>query len=824
VRFKLVAKPRKTKQKPKWQKSTFGWNGSVFLSGDRLFLDFEYAVERVAVLKKLGDAKFHKETKSWSLPIKKLDLLRRTEFFQDLRYYFNASQIEMDEAERTHLVDEANKYVSLNPFIVPIEIFNPAIVEVELHYNPDRKLFIFRPKYKSKGEKNLKKFKGLLSSKREQGYLAQANSISEVISELRDSKISFAVTEEAGTILKGTAEKRAHVIKVGHGTSEELLSSFLTPFIERTEIEGEFGYQLSCWSPEHLQVLFPGIEAFPERKKKAAFLTEEELSEIIFRGSSVGLKVWLENAVINSVGDRLSSFEDKSNLVSAALVEKNEAFRTMRDFVLNDELLGGKGLSAKLFPHQRVGVEWLTQTDRALLGDDMGLGKTVTVLTTFERLRLAGEVDTLLVICPNSLKRNWIRESQNWFPESKLILLPETKPERFKFFRTVKFGARSCDGLVLNYEAVRRPTTVEQIVQFCEGRKILLCLDESQRVKNPRSKSFLAISEILPLVKRRVLLSGTPIPRDLSDIWSQVYLLDDGQRFGRNFFRWLTKVAELGNQYSEFAVRKFKPKEVTQIISQVRELLLRRRKEDVLSLPEKTFSTRDIELTGDQKKFYEEIRKELLLRVTSLSGATFLREIDNILEEYLRAVQVGSNPRLVDATWTGEPAKFLECDEIVKEVVEDGEGKLVIWTNYLLNVEELVKRYEKFGARAFSGEVSTEDRDKTVKEFQTGESVKILVAVPAAGGVGITLTASQTAVYLDKTWNAEHFLQSVDRIHRIGQTGTVNIISMHASKVDELISYNLRRKEKVMKELLGDSERRTVDLGLSREDLQRALE
>ena len=194
------------------------------------------------------------------------------------------------------------------------------------------------------------------------------------------------------------------------------------------------------------------------------------------------------------------------------------------------------------------------------------------------------------------------------------------------------------------------------------------------------------------------------------------------------------------------------------------------------------------------------------MRVSKADGSEFVRQIDSILEEYLRAVQAASNPRLIDESWQGEPAKFLELDEIVREIVEERDGKIVIWTNYLRNVAELVKRYEKLGSSGFSGEVPPAKRAETISCFQSGAGspLRVLVAVPAAGGVGITLTAAQTAVYVEKTWNAEHWMQSVDRIHRIGQSGTVNIISLSASAVDELIHWNLRRKEKAQAKVLGD--------------------
>jgi SNF2 family DNA or RNA helicase len=254
--------------------------------------------------------------------------------------------------------------------------------------------------------------------------------------------------------------------------------------------------------------------------------------------------------------------------------------------------------------------------------------------------------------------------------------------------------------------------------------------------------------------------------------------------------------------------------------------MLRRRKERVVNLPPKTFSLREVELVGSQRERYDEIREGLILRMRSLSGEQFTRDITNILEEYLRAVQVSSNPRLIDPEWKGDPAKFLELDEIVDEVVRQQGQKIVLWTNYLGNVSELCERYKDLGTAPFSGEVSPADREVTIRGFQSGDSPSVLVAVPAAGGVGITLTAAQTAVYIDKTWNAEHWMQSVDRLHRIGQRGTVNIISLLGCKVDEIIHWNLRRKEQGQARVLGDYDSSSVEgsAGITKEELLKALE
>ena len=484
----------------------------------------------------------------------------------------------------------------------------------------------------------------------------------------------------------------------------------------------------------------------------------------------------------------------------------------------------------RLFPHQRVAVQWLLETPRAFLGDDMGLGKTLSVLSYFSALRRDQSFELLLVVCPNSLVRNWLREAAMWFPELRISALTGDKGAKAWALRLLSSGSAEQEILVVNYEGVRLSYVTPELKRIASERRTLLCLDESQRVKNHAAKTFKAIAEIAPSCSRRVLLSGTPTPKDVSDLWAQVKILDEGERFGRSYYKWLSRVAELGTEFSDFAVKKWHEGEVEEAILRAQELMLRRKKEKVVDLPAKTFSLREIELTGSQRERYDEIREALMLRMRTLSGEQFVREITNILEEYLRAVQVASNPRLIDPEWKGDPAKFLELDEIVDELVRGQGQKVVVWTNYLGNVRELCERYKDLGAAPFSGEVSAAEREQTVRAFQEQDLPRILVAVPAAGGVGITLTAAQTAVYIDKTWNAEHWMQSVDRIHRIGQRGTVNVISLLGCKVDEIIHWNLRRKEQRQAEVLGDVERPAKSAGahdadgISREELLEALE
>ncbi len=501
------------------------------------------------------------------------------------------------------------------------------------------------------------------------------------------------------------------------------------------------------------------------------------------------------------------------------LITRCEYFKKLKDSKINFK---DQEFEKKLFPHQRVAISWLLEFPNALLGDDMGLGKTLTVLSTFKFLREQEEIDLLLVICPNSLTTNWQKEAQYWTSDLWEKPIIGSKGKREKILK--KILSQGVEIAIINYESARLEDISEKLLEIVQKKKVMICFDESQKLKNPTSKTFKSLRKIALFSKRKVLLSGTPIPCNIVDIWSQMLILDDGERFGTNFYSWLTKIATVGNKWSEFAVKEFKINEVNEVINRVSELLLRRKKEDVINLPEKLFSVRDLTMTGDQKSKYDCLCKELLIELKNMDGESYTKQIDSILEQYLRAVQIAVNPRLLDETWKGEPVKFLELDDIVEELVKEGKRKLVIWTNYKKNVDELVKRYDTLGSAPFYGELKIDERQKIIEEFQKQDSnLKILIGIPAAGGVGITLHAAQTAVYLDKTWNAEHWLQSVDRIHRIGQKGTVNIISLHAAKVDNLIYQNLRRKEKQQSQILGDVKTFIPILHPSKEELIEAL-
>lgn len=809
--------------------------GQLKLSGSNLLLEFRYSPERVEEIKKFRRARFIKEQKHWVLPLELLDDLKKSEHFNPsrLRYAFSEEELQGGVQATAEQMEAARARYRANPFAVSKA--DIAVLDPELYFCLDSsaRFLLAVPKFSSKVRRILERHPGCHYLDREKGYFFPVQDLSAFLKRSRGEGFSFCVEEHAGKKLAETAALRAELME-SPGDAEQYRTALLLPFLGLLEdYSDEPQFAIWGYTAKQLRDLLPQATSFAERRALAQSLKGEDVLALSHRAQQAGHRLYYTRELSRILELRREEFEERTLRLNqeearerAERLARRKYFQALRDAEVDSSWFVEPELGARLYPHQRVAISWLRENERAFLGDDMGLGKTLSVLAYYESLLNTEQADFLLVVCPNSLVKNWIRENKNWFPERRLLELPDKKSDKLSFFKKIAWGGLSLNGLVINYEAVRLDYILERVGELLQGKKVLLCLDESQRVKNSAGKTFKALLELAPLCPRRVLLSGTPTPKDISDIWAQMRILDDGQRLGKNFYDWLGSIAELGTKYSDFAVKKYRPEALRQTISRVHEVLLRRRKEEVVNLPEKTFTVLDIELGGEQLKRYEEVRKDLLLRVTNLNGKTFVREINNILEEYLRAVQLASNPRLVDENFKGEPAKFKELDQIVKEVVEEKDEKLVIWTNYLGNVRELCERYKTLGVRPYSGEVSTLERDKTVAEFQSGDSVKILVAVPAAGGVGITLTRAQTAVYLDKTWNAEHYLQSIDRIHRIGQTGTVNIIALQAGKIDELIDRSLKRKAFQQKRLLGDQAvplPSEVETDPSREELLEAL-
>ncbi len=221
---------------------------------------------------------------------------------------------------------------------------------------------------------------------------------------------------------------------------------------------------------------------------------------------------------------------------------------------------------------------------------------------------------------------------------------------------------------------------------------------------------------------------------------------------------------------------------------------------------------------------YDELRNRLCLEITTLVGEQIIDDAENILKRMLRLVEIASNPKLFDASYSGVPAKFKHADGLITEIVSRGE-KAILWTNFVGNIRLLRRRYDHYGAAMIFGEVSLDDRARIVAEFQSSKGLRVLVANPAAAREGLTLTAANHAIYVDRNFNLIDYLQSQDRIHRISQERPAYIHNLVGEDtIDAYIEDVIYRKQAIAEYVYGDSK----DLKLSpsaftKEDILRLL-
>jgi SWI/SNF-related matrix-associated actin-dependent regulator of chromatin subfamily A-like protein 1 len=457
--------------------------------------------------------------------------------------------------------------------------------------------------------------------------------------------------------------------------------------------------------------------------------------------------------------------------------------------------------------HQIDGTTFLRSNERAALFDEQGLGKSKQLIDAIAAEVEAGNLRGALIICPNGLKSTWSQEIERFSTHRYAIFGAGRKARR------VAFRSLNAAFYVVNYEAVAAEmASLRALLRF---KPMALVLDESHRIKTPEARVTEAVLELRSDAARRYLLTGTPVANKPEDLWSQILFLDDGELLG----------ATLEQFRSRYCTPQWGYKNIEELRDRLSSLSMRRLKEKTIQLPSKKITRMEVELNGRQLAMYDEMRNELALWVKSLTGEDVLKQADAILARLVRLAQLASNPSLLDASYQEISAKFAALDTLVSNYMCDPMQKLIVWTSFVDNIKVLETRYAEHHPVTLYGEMSGQERDEAVRAFRSDDTVRILIANPAAAREGLTLTEANIAIYLDRTFNLVDFLQSQDRIHRISQTKECEIILLLAKDtIDAFIDYSLEQKHRLAKFAQSDSEHiAPADLALTKPDLLRAL-
>ena len=463
------------------------------------------------------------------------------------------------------------------------------------------------------------------------------------------------------------------------------------------------------------------------------------------------------------------------------------------------------GLQASLRPYQAEGLAWMQFLREyglaGILADDMGLGKTIQTLSHLLVEKEAGRLtEPALVVAPTSLMSNWQAEAARFAPELRVLEL--TGPDRLQ-----RFGDIAQSDLVLTSYALL-PRDEEALRQH---RFHLLILDESQYIKNSRSKA--AQTAGLLQARHRLCLTGTPLQNHLGELWSQFHflmpgLLGDEKTFNTDFRKPIEKQGD--SERNAFLIRRIKP------------FLLRRTKDLVAKeLPPKTEMVREVDLSGAQRDLYETVRLAMDRKVREeIARKGVARSQIVILDALLKLRQVCCDPRLLKAAGAGKStapsAKLQVLMELVDELLAEGRKLLVFsqFTSMLALIEaELQARAVRYAL--LTGD--TVDRAAQVDAFQGGAVPVFLISLKA-GGVGLNLTAADTVIHYDPWWNPAAESQATDRAWRIGQDKPVFVYRLIAKgTLEEKIQELQRTKAGLADAVLAGGE--TQGLQITAEDL-----
>jgi len=498
-----------------------------------------------------------------------------------------------------------------------------------------------------------------------------------------------------------------------------------------------------------------------------------------------------------------------------------------------------------LFPHQRAGVAFLATAKRALLADEPGLGKTAQAIRALKKLQDNGEdVFPALIVCPNTLKKNWAREFTKWWPSVKTQVIKGTAAQRKKQFES------DADVYIINWESLRshsrlsgygsialvhcpacggQNSTISETrcevhkreLNFIDFKAVIA--DEIHRSKDPKSKQSRALWSATGDAPIRFALTGTPIANNVVDLWSILHWLSPQDWPSKT--KWIDRMIDVMlNAFGGMMVIGVKPHMQDEFYKTVNPHMRRMLKKVVLPwLPPVMNERRDVEMSTKQKKAYEQMRDTMIAELESGDAVT----APSILTQTTRLVQFANAYATMETDEaTGEMKTILtepSCkvdalmDDISNGDFGDDSVAVCAVSRQLIELLSAALTKEKIKHGLITGSQTEDERQQAVDDFQAGK-IKWILFTAQAGGVGITLTTARRLVMLQRPWSLVDHRQALDRVHRIGSEihdsilimdyvteGTIEerVLQVLETKSDNFEQI-VRDKDQLMKLLLDD--------------------
>ncbi|MER9337030.1 DEAD/DEAH box helicase [Mesorhizobium sp. M0213] len=454
------------------------------------------------------------------------------------------------------------------------------------------------------------------------------------------------------------------------------------------------------------------------------------------------------------------------------------------------------------FSHQIEALSTLRDMPYAAIFHEQGLGKTKIGLDLALSWLAREIVDSVLIITKKGLIENWRAEIASHSHLRPRILGQDRNANFYAFNSPARI-------YLAHYEVVLSER--KRLDLFMKTRKVAAVLDEAHKIKNPDAEVSQALHGLGPSFVRKVIMTGTPVANRPYDLWSQIKFLDEGESLGDDFTtfkRNLDLTNDLGHDETRAAAFAG---ELEQLFEKIRPFTVRETKKTAgLQLPDKTVRNIDCALEPRQAEIYGQFRNELAAIIVA-QGRPVLDDAEEILKRLLRLVQVASNPAMIDQSYKATPGKMRALEELVHDAI-DADEKIIVWTNFTKNAELLRLHLDEYGTVVVHGGLTIAIREEALSAFKTDPGVRVLVATPGAAKEGLTLTVANHAIFYDRSFSLDDYLQAQDRIHRISQNRPCFVTNLIATEtVDEWVDALLSAKHLAAQLGQGDISRADYD-------------
>ncbi len=437
------------------------------------------------------------------------------------------------------------------------------------------------------------------------------------------------------------------------------------------------------------------------------------------------------------------------------------------------------------FPYQHDAVMALRDLEYGAIFHEQGLGKTKIAIDLLLYWLQQKVVDTVILVVKKSLIQNWLDEL-SVHCSIKARVLSANRKENFYVFNS---PARL---MVANYEVLKGEK--ERVKLFARTRDVGIVLDEAAKIKSPSSEVTQTFFELSSCFKRRVIMTGTPVANRPYDIWAQVYFLDQGKSLGTNFAEFRRETNLDNKLYDDVGSQIELEKQLSQIFSSLSTFTVREtKKSGVIELPDKVIESIPCYWESRQQEMYSQLKSELRLVILK-NGKPVEDTSESVLKLLLRLVQVASNPRLIDDSYSVTPGKFNSLRELLCMIAGRGE-KTIIWTLFNENAVWLSRELAEFSPCTVYGKLPIKDRNEHIERFKNDLSARVLIATPGSAKEGLTLTVANNAIFYDRGFSLDDYLQAQDRIHRISQQKTCYVYNLiMQDSIDEWVDVLLAAK------------------------------